>query len=350
MSIRGYPAYSKQQLFYTPDPFLYHNKTLEDDHQYLRETFSSSPFDSDVFLFDQHCPSSGPSSPGSTYSSSQSNLYSSSNQTPIKQEPFFDEFAVNFPCNLPPFDDLNDNLCELPVTFDLQSSPSAVNYEDWIDLYGINHQPTEQVFDSLAGNLLIDDEMENVMGSIDSVAPPATTNTQLVSHNKPGRPPKVAVATKSRSAVTTRAKRNSPPTQAQIISPASSFASLDTHATTVSFSVGSGSRSGSVTSSAEGSNASKGSSLKKLKGTDAYADRRRKNNIAVRKSREKKRQEITRFTEEHMKLQRQCELLKQNNEKLMKVLNDVQEALVEDKAIPVVKSIIVSAKKQLSMP
>ena len=82
----------------------------------------------------------------------------------------------------------------------------------------------------------------------------------------------------------------------------------------------------------------------------AYADRRRKNNIAVRKSREKKRQEINRFTEEHMKLQRQCELLKASNDKLMQTLNDVQEALVEDKAIPAVKSIIASAKKHLNLP
>lgn len=51
-----------------------------------------------------------------------------------------------------------------------------------------------------------------------------------------------------------------------------------------------------------------------------------------------------------MKLQRQCEMLRASNEKLVKTLNDVQEALVEDKTTGSVKAIIVSAKKQLNLP
>ena len=79
----------------------------------------------------------------------------------------------------------------------------------------------------------------------------------------------------------------------------------------------------------------------------AYVRRREKNNIAVRKSREKKRQEIKRFTDEHAKLKREVDQVRAQNEKLRHLVTVVEDGIVGEKSKTELEALIKNAKKQL---
>ena len=78
----------------------------------------------------------------------------------------------------------------------------------------------------------------------------------------------------------------------------------------------------------------------------AYGRRREKNNIAVRKSREKKRQEIKKFADEHMKLRREVEQMRVQNEKLKVLVSEVEEGIL-DKSKTELAAMIHKVKKQM---
>ncbi|GAU96950.1 hypothetical protein RvY_08314 [Ramazzottius varieornatus] len=79
---------------------------------------------------------------------------------------------------------------------------------------------------------------------------------------------------------------------------------------------------------------------------EAYSRRREKNNIAVRKSREKKRQEIKKFADEHMKLKREVEQMRTQNEKLRVLVSEVEEGIL-DKSKTELAAMIQKVKKQM---
>lgn len=80
----------------------------------------------------------------------------------------------------------------------------------------------------------------------------------------------------------------------------------------------------------------------------AYSRRRERNNIAVRKSRAKKREEIQQFADKQEKLQSEVDLIIVQNSRLQSLLDEVEDGLLDDtKTKDELTSLVHRAKAQL---
>ncbi|XP_055355636.1 CCAAT/enhancer-binding protein delta-like [Paramacrobiotus metropolitanus] len=68
---------------------------------------------------------------------------------------------------------------------------------------------------------------------------------------------------------------------------------------------------------------------KGLSSDESYSQRRKKNNEAVRKSRESKRQKELRFREDHDKLKKEIEAIKSRNDQLQTILAEIEDGVLD---------------------
>lgn len=340
--------------FYFSDPFLCCSKIegLDDASRLgpwgsLSLLSTHSPFD--ISFGDQFCPSSSPSSPSSVANLSSPLFYSyedlKESSSFVKEEPF-DDFYLDDPfqtghfTGIPHVDSASEVFSSIPELAGSTVDPELdERYEDFMQILNIE---TSSLFCpplSVHASIMDVEESDGGAASTPSGSVSGTgSNKRKISRAKVSRSKKAIIkksgsGSPDLSSVCEKLKsfKNSPESSRRT-SPSSS------QSTSMSVS----------TSDEEGGSRKHSKRSSKSGSPDAYVRRREKNNIAVRKSREKKRQEIKKFADEHSKLKREIDNIRAQNEKLRNLVVAVEEGIVVEKSKSEMESMIKAAKKQLN--
>lgn len=372
--------------FVTPslpsDPFLF---SKHDTLQFDFELFSAGPWSSQssshCSLFfpdspdtDQFCPSSAPTSPPPVVNLSWGNEVSPAS---IKQEPDYlsphyhkEEPLIDcFDYFCPYLDSGLSSHCFFDARFDFPSVTidPLTDQIDCAELFQLVTPETLPILNEKDLSVVIKEESFSLTPP--AAIPPTTTTKRRQPKRKAAEMDSDETASTSRSESSTRKKPRQVKQQPQkkrttkTAKPAVPKKSPDQSSSGYSDHLFNGNgpetsrrASPSLTMSTSTSNSdsesmSPGGTRKtarslKDRSPEAYGRRREKNNIAVRKSREKKRQEIKKFADEHMKLRREVEQMRVQNEKLKVLVSEVEEGIL-DKSKTELAAMIHKVKKQM---
>ncbi|OQV23591.1 hypothetical protein BV898_02708 [Hypsibius exemplaris] len=328
---------------------------------------------------DQYCPSlSVPNSPACSVAENLTSYYDSHHHHHQRQQDFeefayikdeepYEDFFLNEPFGLPPLSAESEVFSQIyPLEQDSPEGSGFLEerYQDFMQIFDSETSPLSSSPISYSAFAQIMDELAAGSAGGESTEEMSMSTTpagSIASESLPQRSSARSRAKKSSAA----AAKKSPSTPAVLQTngkkkgrPATTdFSGMC--AKLNQFSAGNGlptmletpstSRRPSVTASVSASmstsdedSVAAGSHQKQT-----YTRRREKNNIAVRKSREKKRQEIKKFADEHVKLKREVDHIRAQNERLKQLVTVVEDGIVGEKSRAELEALIKTAKKQL---